>query len=510
MALMSDPERAFADAISRLAFANPFLPERIEAERAALGPEFVTTSRVWHAQVREDDSPNVEPLNAHAERLAETLADRLVKGRSASDAEAALYDELVLYVLYNRVFSALHAIARGEASATARVGVYARFATDLERYRTALRSVPSDETPEHVFALFFQVRRAFDFIFDAILGGSLPAARLRAAAWQSVFTDDMRAYRRGVWERMRDLTTLITGPSGSGKELVARAIGLSRYIPFDARRQAFAEDFRTGFHPLNLTALSTTLIESELFGHRKGSFTGAVEDRAGWLEACPRHGSVFLDEIAEVEPAVQAKLLRALEARTFIRVGETEPRRFEGKLIAATNRKLDAEIEAGRFRADLYYRLCGDVIETPSLEAQLRDSPEELGHLLRFLAERVAGARMAEALAEKAGRWIDANLGAGYRWPGNVRELEQCVRNIMVRSCYRPRDREGVDVGAQLASAMLGKSLTADELVRGYVTLVFAETGSYTETARRLGMDRRTVRAKVDETMLEQLRGDRP
>src|SRR5262249_61527665 len=110
----------------------------------------------------------------------------------------------------------------------------------------------------------------------------------------------------------------------------------------------------------------------ELFGHRRGAFTGAVQDRAGWLEVCPPLGTVFLDEIAEVEPAIQAKLLRVLQNRTFSRVGDTAIRRFKGKLIAATNRDLAVEIEARRFREDFYYRLCADVIETPPLAPQLR------------------------------------------------------------------------------------------------------------------------------------------
>src|SRR5262249_54292501 len=154
-----------------------------------------------------------------------------------------------------------------------------------------------------------------------------------------------------------DITTLITGPSGTGKDLVAEAIGLSRYIPFDPKRQCFEEDFGGAFHPVNLAALPSELIESELFGHCKGSFTGAVQDRAGWLEICKGTHSVFLDEIGDLAPALQVKLLRVLQNRTFQRVGETTIRRFEGKVIAATNRDLGLEVQAGRFRRDLYYRL---------------------------------------------------------------------------------------------------------------------------------------------------------
>ncbi len=253
---------------------------------------------------------------------------------------------------------------------------FARFRADLE----ALFSpdlVAGGERPEaaHLFACFFQVRRAFHFIFSAIVGRSLPAARLRAAVWQSIFTHDLRRYQRSLFSVMGDFTTLVAGASGTGKELVARAIGLSRFIPFDAAAGSFGDAFEESFFPLNLSALSPTLIESELFGHRRGSFTGAVADRQGWLELCPPLGTVFLDEIGEVEPAIQVKLLRVLETRTFTRLGETRPRHFRGKVVAATNRDLASELRSGRFREDFYYRLCADTIETPTLAERLRRRP---------------------------------------------------------------------------------------------------------------------------------------
>jgi len=168
---------------------------------------------------------------------------------------------------------------------------------------------------------------------------------LRASIWQSVFTHeraplhphDVRPHGRFHHADLR--------PSGTGKEIIASAIGLSRYIPFDPKTKTFAEPFTESFHPLNLSALSPTLIESELFGHRKGAFTGAVEDRAGWMETCPRLGTIFLDEIGEVDTSIQVKLLRVIQTRTFNRIGETRPRQFVGKIVAATNRDLAAEMK---------------------------------------------------------------------------------------------------------------------------------------------------------------------
>jgi DNA-binding NtrC family response regulator len=161
----------------------------------------------------------------------------------------------------------------------------------------------------------------------------------------------------------------------------------------------------------------------------------------------------------------------------------------------------------GRFREDLYYRLCADLITTPSLRERLRDSPAELGILLRFVAERVAGAGEVASLAEDTERWIAANVSPDYGWPGNVRELEQCVRNVMIRGEYHPSDEPRGIARDRLADEFLDGTCTADGLLRRYCTLVYHQTGSYQETARRLELDRRTVRDKIDLRLLEELRG---
>src|SRR5262249_38297977 len=162
---------------------------------------------------------------------------------------------------------------------------------------------------------------------------------------------------------------LIIGPSGTGKERVAEAIGRSQYIPFDERKKEFKIgflnakkkavkiDFVKAFKPVNLSALSPSLIESELFGHVKGAFTGGLDDHDGRLEECPGHGALFLDEIGELTSEIQVKLLRVLQTRHFQRAGDNDDRRFRGKIIAATNRDLAAEMQARRFREDFYYRL---------------------------------------------------------------------------------------------------------------------------------------------------------
>jgi transcriptional regulator with PAS, ATPase and Fis domain len=428
-----------------------------------------------------------------------------------TDEERGLYQDLCLYVLYYRYHTAfLELVSNPNAHQSGRQAeFYEEFRRDFERF-LGPREVgwPPSQTPEHIFSCFFQLRRAFHFTFRSIAGGSMPAARLRARAWQSVFSHDLRRYQRALYRRMGDITTLVTGPSGAGKELVARAIGHSRYLPFDPASCTFRESFEESFFPLNLSALSPTLIESELFGHKRGSFTGAVSERKGWLEVCPPLGTVFLDEIGEIEAEIQVKLLRVLETRSFQPLGSTDERTFRGKVIAATNRDLGLEMREGRFREDLYYRLCSDTIVTPSLRERLADSPDELHTLLEFLAERLVGAEEAPALAREAGDWILQHLGQDYAWPGNVRELSHCISNVLIHRDYRPVDASVPGSRKQqLVERFLAGQLEADELLAGYCTLVYARTDNYVEAARLLGLDRRTVKGRIDRRLLAELRG---
>ncbi|HUA57223.1 MAG TPA: sigma 54-interacting transcriptional regulator [Verrucomicrobiae bacterium] len=502
---IADGDRAFLEAVSKLGYCNPFLPERVEWERQALGERFSESEPVWSQLVENPEEPrrNVLRLVARLEPCVESIRASLSEG-GMTDREGVLYEDAVLFLLFHRYEQTLvdadAASSRGETGAWR---FYTRFLADWKHFFPEDTPLPTGHEPKHTFACFRQIRRAFDQVFRDIIGGSMPAARLRASIWQSVFTHDMRRYRRTLYARMGEFATLITGPSGTGKELVARAIAHSRYVPFDERRLAF--DGESSFFPINISALSPTLVESELFGHRRGSFTGAIADRKGWLETCPEEGSVFLDELGDLDPAIQVKLLRVIETRTFHPVGDTAGRQFRGKLITATNRNLEALMREGGFREDLYYRLCSDQIETPSLAEQLADSPGVLRELVVYMSRRVAGPEGGE-LAGEVLEWIDGHLGGGYTWPGNYRELEQCVKNVLIRRNYRPSTRTVADPVEEFAEGARAGRFSADELLRRYVTLVYSRVRSYEETARRLGLDRRTVKAKVDAEMLEKLR----
>ncbi len=259
MSLLTSAESRFLEAVCRVAFSNPFLPERIELERAALGDEFeASKSRVWSrlADV-EQVQTNVERLARRAAAIIDAVRARLVAGTRGTVEEETLYEDAALYVLYDRFRPKLQAALQSalHARSATKVACWEEFRQAFDHYLSNAKvRLPSDYQPAHVFAGFFQIRRAFHHIFEYIVGESLPTARLRAAVWQSIFTHDLRRYRRTLYLRMSDISTLISGPTGTGKELVARAVGLSRYVPFDEKRQCFTDDFLGSFHSVNLSA----------------------------------------------------------------------------------------------------------------------------------------------------------------------------------------------------------------------------------------------------------------
>ncbi len=504
MSIFSTRDRHFLASMAGLGYANPFLPDRIALEKALLGREFQPAGPVWSVSVADPHAtpPNVtaiyRKLNERIERLRETVA-------SASDInpdELAIYEESVHYLLYQRYYSDFGSVKR-------RMPFYREFLADWARLlHLPGKRFESSAEPAHVFACFRQIHQAFRHIYDNIIGNSMPAARLRASIWQSIFTQDMRRYRRTMYRKLGEFPTLITGPSGTGKELIARAIAGSRYVPFDPARMEFADPRAETFLPINIAALSPALVESELFGHRRGSFTGAISDRKGWLEVCPPSGCVFLDELAEMDLAIEVKLLRVIETRSFSPVGDTAVRQFHGKLIAATNRDLPSEIRAGRFREDLYYRLCADQIHTPSLADQIQDTPGVLHELLRYMVARTVGgeAEETERCLPEVEEWIAAHLPPGYSWPGNYRELEQCVRNVIIRRSYRPLESAAAAPEDEWIRKFRAGEFTADELLSRYAAEVYRLTGSYEEAARRMALDRRTVKAKVESYLSGKLR----
>ncbi|MBI4603507.1 MAG: sigma 54-interacting transcriptional regulator [Planctomycetes bacterium] len=238
-------------------------------------------------------------------------------------------------------------------------------------------------------------------------------------------------------DRMEEFSTLLLGETGTGKGTAAAAIGRSGFIPFDERKGRFAESFAGAFVAINLSQFPEGLIESELFGHRKGAFTGAVEDHEGVLTLSSPHGAIFLDEIGEVSAPVQIKLLQVLQDRVFSPVGSHETRRFQGRVVAATNATLEELRRRGTFRDDFFYRLCSDTITVPPLRQRLAEDPGELDELVAHVLRRVTGTESAE-VAGRVREAMEGCLPARYPWPGNVRELEQCIRSVLLTGRYDP------------------------------------------------------------------------
>jgi len=317
---------------------------------------------------------------------------------------------------------------------------------------------------------------------------------LRRHLWNNIFTHDVRCYDRYLWNRMEDFSTLLLGETGTGKGTAAAAIGRSGFIPFDEKTGRFAESFTRGFVALNLSQYPETLIESELFGHKKGAFTGAIEAHEGIFSRCSPYGAIFLDEIGEVSPPVQIKLLQVLQERTFSPVGSHEKVRFRGRVIGATNKPLDRLREKDLFRDDFFYRLCSDVITVPPLRRRIQECPDELDLLLEHLLLRMTGQAASELLA-MVRRVLRSDLGPDYGWPGNVRELEQAVRRVLLTCSYQGHAKPAeTDLHRQLAAGIENGSLDADALLSGYCALLYQKHGTFEAVSRRAKLDRRTVK----------------
>ena len=356
---------------------------------------------------------------------------------------------------------------------------------------------PEESTGRYI-ALLFQLRRAFYFIYRSLGGQSESMRRLREALWNNIFTHDMRGFDAALWNRMEDFSTLVLGETGTGKGQAAAAIGRSSFIPYLPESQRFAANFTETFIPINLSQFPETLLESELFGHRKGAFTNAIDNYPGVFGRCSPHGALFLDEIGEVAIPVQIKLLQVLQERTYTPLGDRDKKRFSGRVIAATNRPLTDLRRQGQFRDDFFYRLCSDVIEVPTLRQRLVESSGELEQLVRLLLERIAGER-ASILVDTVMEALRRHLPHDYAWPGNVRELEQAVRRILLTGRYQPEAGPGTTADAEerLVVRMREGGLTAEELLAGYSAMLYDRLGSYAAVAQRTGLDPRTSRKYV-------------
>ena len=282
-----------------------------------------------------------------------------------------------------------------------------------------------------------------------------------------------------------DVTVLVTGESGTGKELVASAIHTK-----SARAKA-------PFVPINCGAIPDTLIESELFGHEKGAFTGAHVQRKGRLETADR-GTVFLDEISELTPALQVKLLRFLQEHEIERVGGRERIPLDVRIVAASNTDLKKSITDGSFREDLYYRLAVVVIAIPPL----RDRGEDTMLLARFFLEQ-----LSREMGRKPRRFSQATEEAirTYAWPGNVRELENKVKRAIIMAKGRVITPADLDLSPSSAeSPMISLREARDEVERQTIIAALQRNhGNISRAASEIGVSRPTLHSLLSKYNLQ-------
>jgi len=284
-------------------------------------------------------------------------------------------------------------------------------------------------------------------------------------------------------------TILIVGESGSGKELVARSIHQH------STRSAGP------FVAVNCGALTETLLEAELFGHVRGAFTGAVNDHKGlWEEAAG--GTLFLDEVGETSPALQVKLLRALQEGEIRRVGASRTTQVDARILAATNRNLEQDVKAGKFREDLFYRLSVVTLRVPALKERRTDIPQLAERFLAMVLDREGHKQLT--LSEETIRTLVA-----YNWPGNVRELESAIEYAVLHArgnAIAPEDlpeklqSANVRAAARSPLSALFEDLPAlDELERRYLVYILEIAGgNRTRAAEILGIDRRTLYRMIE------------
>ncbi|MEM9190856.1 MAG: sigma 54-interacting transcriptional regulator [Myxococcota bacterium] len=482
MPSLSSQDREFFTLVSQAVYENPFGEERDRLD----------------TQIAQADAKGPELMERLIHRVEERLRTLVGDGEAVPDYEPedrALLEHGLLFATFHRFVPEIDTLIADQRDRKGK-DASAPFAPAALGYLT--RAGYHEPRAIRMLELFFQMRRAWMFIGTGLVGQSRSMRRLREHCWDSVFTHDIRRYDRFLWNRMEDFSTILLGETGTGKGAAAAAIGLSGFIEYEPKTQSFAQSFDKTLISINLSQFPETLIESELFGHKKGAFTGAVDSHEGVFARCCPHGAIFVDEIGEVSVPVQIKLLRVLQERVFSPVGSHEERRFEGRVIAATHRPLDELRESGSFRDDFYYRLSANVITVPRLAQRLEEAPAELSELIAALLPRLVGESTAELEAEVKAA-IDRDLGPSYPWPGNVRELEQCIRRVLLTQRCQPDSRRREEEPETLAQEIQAGALTAEALVARYCKVLYEKHGTYVEVAKLTGLDRRTVRKYIQD-----------
>ncbi|MBO6935793.1 MAG: sigma-54-dependent Fis family transcriptional regulator [Deltaproteobacteria bacterium] len=323
---------------------------------------------------------------------------------------------------------------------------------------------------------------------DRLVGASTAMQRLRAETWSACFGSSLRDALR-LERVIVDHDVLLLGETGTGKEALAKAIQESLPAADPNGLPARAA--------LNAAAIPETLVESALFGHRKGAFTGADQDRLGAIRQA-HSGSLFLDEVGDLPRATQVKLLRVMETDEVRPLGSDEPFPAECRYIAATHLDLEAMVEAGEFRRDLFERLAGHVLRVPPL----RDRREDIPELGRHFVARYVGADELPEVWARVERWLDRARALPHRWPGNVRELQNALRSVVLglEPPMLDAGRGNETADGIVPAAIAAGTAPLEDVEAWYLQKVLdAQGGSQSAAARVLGIDRGTVRRRLEK-----------
>ena len=416
-----------------------------------------------------DARRGLEVLRQHVDEVLVILSDVKLPDGHGVDLlpryqTAAPLAEIILLTAYGTVPDGVQAMKQGAFDYLTK--------GDSDDQLIAVVARAADKARLRRRVIDLEKRVGLQYSFASMIGTSPALAQAKAVAEQVAPTD---------------ATVLLEGATGAGKELFAQAIhqaSLRRGKPFVA---------------VNCSAFSRELLESELFGYRKGAFTGAQADKKGLIEEA-NGGTLFLDEIGELELGLQAKLLRVLEGQEFIKTGDTKPTRVNVRLVAATNRNLRQQAEQGHFRSDLYYRLSVVVVTVPALSARRADVPALVQHFTQHFAAKL---RQRPLLLSAEALWALEH----YRWPGNVRELKNVLeRASILTPPDQPLAMADLPIEIQLAALPEGTATANDDprtlrnVEKQHVQRILLECGgNKAEAARVLGIAHTTLYRKIQE-----------
>jgi hypothetical protein len=422
---LSDSDRRYLTDVSLFSFGNPY-GETGQAVRKVLSEETGRGTGDLYDQVHAHLHDRLERLKQKQPFFISAYAeqDRLLLHH------AVLFDSLHSA---HKVFDALVVEQIQKGGKVCKV----EFGTKLLDRLT--NSGMARSVALHYLAIYYQSRRARYFLSTTLVGNSVSMERLRHDLWNSIFTHDFSLYERFLWDRVRELSTLFVGASGSGKKTAAAAVSYCSYIPFVEKLESFSESFVGCFIPVRVAQYSGLRLESELFGHKKMAYSEALENYQGVFSRCTAAGTAFLDNICAVPLPVQARLQGVVQDHIFTPIGDQTQHHFPGRVMAAASGKIASIRTKGELREDLYLHLGVNTISVPSLQHCLQENPADLELLIVHILQKYTG-QSADQLVGLVIERMHEHVGVGYAWPGNMLELEQIVKRILMVSHYESKD----------------------------------------------------------------------